>query len=96
MAFLFLARSLLTWVRAAHCQLLGLLTELLNCSFEMLPIVGKFAFCTFVPEELDLAVCKLCSEIALECRFVRSKIFCFGNESDRNALDTFGVTEIGR
>ena len=94
MAFLLLARGMLVGVRTAHRQLLSLLTEFFDCSFEMLAIVGKFAFCAFVAEELDLAVGEFRCEIGLEARFLRSKELCLGNESDWNTFDSFGVTDV--
>lgn len=95
MALLFLARALLVGIRAAHRQLLSLLPKLLNGSFEMLAIVGKFALCAFIAEELDLAVGEFRREFVFVSRFLRSEELCFGNKSDGNTLDTFGMTEVG-
>jgi len=81
-------------VRATNRQLLSLLTKFLNRSFEMLAIVRKFAFGSFVAEEFDLAVGKFCRESPLETSFLRSKVLCLRNKSDRNTFDTFRMTEI--
>ena len=73
-----------------------MLAEFLNRSFEMLAIVGEFSFCAFVAEEFDFAVCKFRADGVVEGRFCGSKEFGLGDESDRDTLDTLGMTEIGR
>ena len=87
---------MLVGVWGAHRQLLSLLTKLLNGSFEMLTIVGKFAFCAFIAKEFDLAVGEFRRERVLVSRFLRPEELGFGDKSDWNTLDTFGVTEVGR
>jgi hypothetical protein len=94
--FLLLARGVLIGVGATNRQLLSLLTKFLNRSFEMLAIVRKFAFGPFVAEEFDLAVGEFGRESVLKTGFLRSKVLCLRNKSDRNTFDTFRMTEIRR
>jgi hypothetical protein len=94
--FLLFVGDLLCGFSRAHRQLLGLLAEFLNRSFEMLAVVGELPFCAFVAEEFDFAVCKFRADGVVEGRFCGSKKFGLGDKSNRDTFDTLGVTEIGR
>jgi hypothetical protein len=95
MPFLLLVGDSL-WRLGPIGDLLSLVSEFFNRSFQMLTVIGEFSFCTFVTEEFDFAVGEFGSDCVLECvGFAGTEIFGFGDETDGDAFDAFGVAEVG-
>ena len=96
MSFLLFIRNNLRRLGRSHRDLLGLLSEFFNRSFQMLTIVGEFSFCSLVAEEFDFAVGEFGGDCVLEgVGFAGTEVFGFGDETDGDAFDAFGVAEVG-